>query len=128
MILLWVGLVLAALALLRYAGRIADQLAPVAWPGEAPLNPHDDRARDPHLGQLVRLLAGENPGEAHHTVVDVTERLLTSGSVQLLVGSADTARQRLGPAVTAFLADPPLGHPDRYRRELAEVLTSIEAL
>lgn len=128
MIVLWVGAAIALLSLLRYAGRLAVDVATVSWPEEAPLNLHDNRARDPHLAHLGRLLASDSLGEAHHTVVDVTERLLASGSVTLHIDSTEKARRRLGPSVESFLARPPLGSPQRYRRDLAAALTRIEDL
>lgn len=128
MIVLWAGAVFALLSLLRYSARLSAGLRTVAWPDEEPLNVHDNRAQDPHLAKLGRMLNSDLIHEAHHVVVDVTEGLLNSGSVVLYVDSTATARRQLGPGVAQFLIDPPLANPSRYRNELADVLTRIEGL
>ena len=128
MILLWAGLLAAAVALFRYSGRLAADVTAVTWPPEEPLNPHDNRASDPHLAHLARVLTSDLLQEAHTEVVEVTRRLVDSGSVTMALGSKEDAWARLGPGVAAFLENPPLHDPPRYRRELATVLTRIEQL
>jgi hypothetical protein len=123
----WVAAGGVLAALLLYAGRLAAVRSPAAWPGEAPLNPHDNRSRDPHLGHLPRVLSTDAVDAAHRELVGITDQLVGSPSVYLRLGSAEAAWRRLGPEVADFLADPPRD-PVRYRQRLAELLPRIEAL
>lgn len=116
----------AVFALLHLLGRLSSQVRPVSWPGEAPAGLHEGRARDQHLTHLARLLAADDPTEAHRVVVGIVDRLLETTYVDDPGGA--TATDLLGSRVARFLARPPLGSPARYRRELDVALGRIEAL
>lgn len=127
MIAVWLAVAVVLVALVVYAGRLAAARRLAVWPEEEPLNPHDDRALDPHLKHLTRLLSTDGVDEVHQEVVRVTRDLVYSPSVFLRLGSAAAAAQRLGPDATAFLQNPPK-HAERYRHHLATVLPTIEGL
>lgn len=126
-VVLFLGVACVLTALVVYAGRLAGARAPVTWPEEEPLNPHDDRALDPHLKHLARLLGTDAVDEVHQELVRITRDLVYSPSVFLRLGSVTAAASRLGPEATAFLQDPPK-QPERYRHHLAAVLPKIEGL
>lgn len=106
-----VALVLAAALQLWHVSRVADDVLPLAWPEEAPLQQREERARDQRLNQLVRMAAADDPARIHAELV---------GIVRLL------GPERGGhPSVRSFLAAPPTD-PDRYRRELTTLLTHLE--
>lgn len=127
MIAIWVGVGCVLVALTVYVGRLGAARRTVTWPDEEPLNPHDNRSRDPHLGHLTRVLNTDAVDEAHRELVEITRLLVFSPSVYLRLGSTEAAWSRLGPDVKAFLANPPK-EPERYRHHLAAVLPKIEAL
>lgn len=126
-VVIFLGVACALSALVVYAGRLAGARAEVTWPEEEPLNPHDDRALDPHLKHLARLLNTDAVDEAHQELVRITRDLVYSPSVFLRLGSASAAARRLGPEATAFLENPPK-QAGRYRHHLAAVLPMIEGL
>jgi hypothetical protein len=119
MILVWVALLAAVVALTAYAGVVSRTVQRAAWPEETPLHVHENRAHDQVLPHLARLVAAEDPTPVHRQLRDATERLLASAAVD--GGGVD-------PRVSAFLADPPLASAPRYRAELADVLDRIERL
>lgn len=112
MTLVWIATGGALAGLLWYAGWLAADVTVATWPDEAPLKLREERGRDQRLTQLVRLLAVDHLEEAHRAFRDVAERL------------ADGRPQ--DPRVARFLEAPPLGDPDRYRRELAAAMARIE--
>ena len=113
MTLLWLVLVASVLGILWYAGWLADDVVAVAWPEETPLHSREERARDQRLTKLVRLVGAPDVREVHGVVVSVAEQFAHD--------------QPLDPVVRRFLEAPPLSDPDRYRRDLATVLTRLEA-
>lgn len=119
MIAVWASLLVAVAALTAYAGRVARTVGPVTWPEETPVHVHENRAHDQVLPHLARLVAAEDPAPVHRLVCAAVEQLLASAAVE---------RDGLDPRVAAFLADPPLAAPDRYRAELAAVLDRIEGM
>ena len=125
MIIAWIGLVAAVLVLVLTVP-VSAAISTVTWPEEAPLNLHDNRARDPDLRHLARILASDSVVEAHRAVVDIAEQLLRSESTS--PGQAAAARERLGPQATAFLAGPPHNDHERYLRQLRDALGRIEQL
>lgn len=128
MTLAWFGLLVAVLAVIRTSGRLSGRRVPARWPSEAPLNLHDDRARDRRLSQLERMVAHGNLLPAHQTVAELARRLAESESVILRLNLEDVGSERLDARIRAFLDRPPLDSPDRYRRELSDVLTRLEQL
>lgn len=112
MTLLWLVLGASFLGVVGYAAWLAADVVPVEWPEETPLRSRDERARDHRLTQLVRLVGSGDVREVHRVVAALADQL---------GGAADDA------VVRRFLAAPPLGDPDRYRHELATVLTRLEA-
>lgn len=113
MILLWVVLVVSALLTLGYAAWLAADVTEVSWPEETPLRIREERARDQRLTQLARLVRSHDLQELDRVVAALAGRL------------GDDARD--DPVVRRFLDAPPLTDPDRYRRQLATVLTRLEA-
>jgi hypothetical protein len=111
MTMVWVATGGAVLGLLWYAGRLAGDVAATTWPEEAPLRLREERGRDQRLTQLVRLLAADHLDEAHRAFREVAERL--------------AGGRPPDPRVARFVATPPLGDPDRYRRELAAAMARI---
>lgn len=112
MTLVWITTAAAALALLWCAGWLANSVTAATWPGDAPLRVREERGRDQRLTQLARLVAADHLDEAHRVLGEVARRLADG--------------RPLDPRVERFLASPPLADPDRYRRELAEVLARVE--
>lgn len=123
MIVAWVGLVVVVLAILF---ALPSSIRSAAWPGETPLSLHDNRAQDPHLRHLARILNSDSTTEAHRTLGAITEGLLTSSSVTLYEGT-DAARERLGPEVRAFVDKAPTDHA-QFLRGLSHALDRIEDL
>jgi hypothetical protein len=115
---LWVTLV-AALAVALYVAFVSRTIIAATWPDEAPLHVRENRARDQQIHHLERLVAADDPTAAHLVMREVTGRLLATPVL---------AEARLDRTTAAFLADPPVGSPDRYRRELAAALKRIEDL
>jgi len=115
----WIALVLAAAAVSFYAAFVSRTVVSARWPEEASLQVRENRAHDQQINHLERLVAADDPTAAHLVVREVTGHLL---AMQVL------ADARLDRTSAAFLADPPVGSPARYRRELAEALTRIEEL
>lgn len=126
MIVAWLGLIGSVIALLVWSPA-SSAIRTVVWPGEAPLNIHDDRGRDPHLRHLARILGTESATEVHRTMAALTERLVTSGSITLYEGT-DSARRRLGPEAASFLAAEPTGDHQAFLRGLSRTLDRIERL
>lgn len=126
MIAAWAGLVVAIVAVL-VALPAATAISTVSWPGETPLSLHDNRARDPHLRHLARILASDSTAEAQHTIAEISEGLVNSSAVVLFEGDA-AARARLGPEVARFIAEAPDQDHERFLRQLAQVLDRIESL
>lgn len=127
MIAVLLGMAVLAAAMVVFASRLTSTRRPVTWPEDEPLNPHDNRALDPHLKHLARVLSTDKVDEAHQELVAITRQLVFSPSVFLRLGSADAAWDRLGPDAIAFLQNPPRD-PERYRHRLAAVLPQIESL
>jgi|GEM_PF-4754290 len=117
MTVVWVALVLAAAAVALYAAFVSRTVVAATWPDEAPLQLRENRARDQQINHLERLVAADDPTAAHQVLRQVTGELLAMPVL---------AEVRLHPRAAAFIADPPVSSPDRYRRELAEALTRIE--
>lgn len=115
----WLALVVAAVAVSCYAAFVSRTVRAASWPEEAPLHVRENRARDQQVHHLERLVAADDPTAAHLVVREVTGQLL---AMPVLAGS------RVDDATAAFLADPPVGSPDRYRDELARALRRIEDL
>lgn len=106
---------------------LAGDVAAPSWPEEEPLHLRDNRAHDLELTHLARLVGAADPAALHREVVSVVDRLLATTSV--LAGPAGIdPRSALPDAVRRFVDQPPLGSPDRYRRDLAAVLDQLEAL
>jgi hypothetical protein len=125
---LWCCVVVSAGAVVRYGARLLGQTSPVSWPTETPLNAHDNRARDPHLARLTRLLRAGPTAEAQAELRAVIETLLHDrvDVVDRVPEPERGERERLGD-VLAFLERPPTPDPERYRHELARVLSRVEA-
>ena len=115
----WIALALAAVAVASYAAYVSQTVVPAVWPEEAPLQVRENRAHDQQINHLERLVAADDPTAAHLVLREVTGQLLAMPVL---------ADVRLHPAAAAFVADPPLGSPARYRRELAAALKRIEDL
>lgn len=113
MTLLWIALAASVLGTLWYAGGVAGEVTEVVWPEEAPLHSREERARDQRLTQLARLVRSQDVHELARVVSELAGQLGEDA--------------RLDPVVRRFLDAPPLADPDRYRRELATVLTRLEA-
>jgi hypothetical protein len=116
---IWVALLLAAAAVSFYAAFVSRTVAAATWPEEAPLQVRENRAHDQQINHLERLVSADDPTAAHHVLREVTTQLLAMPVL------ADT---RLDPVAAAFVADPPVGSPVRYRRELIDALKRIEDL
>ncbi|WP_203337782.1 hypothetical protein [Nocardioides limicola] len=110
MTLLWLALTAALLGVLWSAGRLADTVIGVEWPGETPLATREERARDQRLTQLVRLVGSRDQHETHKVVTMLAARLHRDSDSR----------------VRRFLTDPPLADPDRYRQELTDLLAVLE--
>ncbi|NYJ00668.1 hypothetical protein HNR19_001366 [Nocardioides thalensis] len=115
----WIAALVALAAVLAFVTAVSRSVLAPAWPDEAPLQVRESRAVDQQLPHLARLVAAEDPTAAHRIVREVTADLLAAAHLS----PAD-----LDPRVAAFLADPPLASPARYRAELAAVLERIERL
>lgn len=103
----------AAVALGWHLAGLAGDVRKARWPERDTVHVEDDRSHDHRLAELSRLLGRANLTEAHRSVVDLAERLVADGHV-------------LDAEVSAFLAHPPLGKPNRYRRELDTALSRME--
>ena len=119
MTVVWIALAIAAVAVSCYAAFVSQTIVPATWPEEASLQLRENRAHDQEVNHLERLVAADDPTAAHLVVREVTGHLLAMPVL---------ADARLHPAAAAFVADPPLGSPARYRRELAQALRRIEEL
>lgn len=117
MIVVWVALLVAVVALTTYVSGVSRTVRAAVWPEEAPLHVHENRAHDQVLPHLARLVGADDPAPVHRQLREAAERLLSSAAVD---------GTRVDPQVAAFLADPPLASPDRYRAELSDVLDRIE--
>lgn len=126
MIFAWAGLVVAVVAVLRALPPSA-MISTVVWPEDAPLSLHDNRARDPHLRHLARILAGDSTAEAQHTVTDLVDGVLNTSAITLF-DDPTAARERLGPQVAGFISQPPPKDHDQFLRRLGDVLDRIERL
>lgn len=115
----WIALAVAIAAVSFYAAFISRTIVAATWPEEAPLHVRENRARDQQINHLVRLVAADDPTAAHLVLREVTGQLLAMPVL---------AERELDRRTAAFLADPPVGRPDHYRRELARALTRIEEL
>lgn len=126
MIVAWVGLVVVLVVLLM-ALPSSEMISAVDWPGNAPLNLHDDRGRDPHLRHLARILGSDSTLEAQRAIADLSEGMVTSLSITLHGGEA-AARKQLGPALDRFVTEPaPTDHRE-FLRCLSAALDQIERL
>lgn len=106
---------------------LAGAVPEVLWPGEEPLHVRDDRAHDLQLTHLARLAAAQDPSALHAEVVETVDQLV--GTTAVLAGPAGIdPRSALPEGVRRFLEQPPIDSPDRYRRQLADVLDHLEAL
>ena len=119
MTVVWIALALAVVAVACYAALVSQTVVPASWPEEAPLQARENRAHDQQINHLERLVAADDPTAAHLVLREVTSQLLAMPVL---------ADARLHPSAAAFVADPPIGSPARYRRELADVLKRIEEL
>lgn len=118
MTVVWIALVLAAAAVSVYVAFVSRTVVAARWPEEASLHVRENRAHDQQVNHLERLVGADDPTAAHAVVREVTGQLLAMPVLDA----------RLDRATAAFVADPPLGSPTRYRRELADALTRIEEL
>lgn len=114
----WVALVLAAAGVSCYVAFVSRTVVAAQWPGEASLHVRENRAHDQQVKHLERLVAADDPTAVHAVVREVTGQLLAMPVLDA----------RLDRTTAAFVADPPVGSPARYRRELADALTRIEGL
>lgn len=127
MTLLWLTAAVALVAVAIHALVLASDVVAPTWPEDEPLHIRDNRAHDLELTHLVRLVGARDPAAIHSRLVGIVDRLLSTSAV--LAGPVEVdARASLLPAVRRFLDAPPLDSPDRYRRELATVLDTLEAL
>lgn len=126
MIFAWVGLVVAVAAVV-IAVPGSTMISAVGWPGEAPLNLHDNRARDPHLRHLARILGSDSTAEAQRAIADLGEGVVTSSSVTLRGGEA-AARERIGATLRRFVDEPPAKDHREFLRQLSAALEQIERL
>lgn len=126
MIVAWAGLVVVLVVVVMTLPT-SKTISTVVWPGEAPLNLHDNRARDPHLRHLARILGTDSSAEVQRTIAELSEGLVTSSSITLREGEA-AARARLGPALTAFIHGSPAKDHREFLRQLSEALEQIEHL
>jgi len=115
----WIALALAAVAVACYAAFVSQTVVPATWPEEASLQVRENRAHDQQINHLERLVAADDPTAAHLVLREVTSQLLAMPVL---------ADVRLDPTAAAFVADPPVGSPARYRRELVQALKRIEDL
>ena len=115
----WIALALAVVAVACYAAFVSQTVVPATWPEEAPLQVRENRAHDQQINHLERLVAADDPTAAHLVLREVTGQLLAMPVL---------ADVRLHPSAAAFVADPPIGSPARYRRELVAALKRIEDL
>ena len=104
---------IAATALAWTVSTLASEVWPARWPEKEREHVEDDRSHDHRLADLARQLGMTNLSEAHRTFVDLAERCAAGG-------------QALDPEVSAFLVDPPLAKPHRYRHKLDKALTRLE--
>jgi hypothetical protein len=104
---------IAVMALAWHVSGLATVVRAARWPEKEREHVEDDRSHDHRLADLARQLGMTNLTEAHRTFIDLAERLAASGQV-------------LDSEVAAFLADPPLGKPHRYRHELDKALSRLE--
>ena len=119
------ALATATLAVLALV--LAGEVPEIVWPAEEPLHVRDDRAHDLQLTHLARLVAAQDPTALHAEVVEVVDHLL--GTTAVLAGPAGIdPRSALPGEVRRVLERPPLDSPDRYRRQLADVLDRLEEL
>ena len=115
----WIALVLAAAAVSFYAAFVSQTVVSASWPEEASLHVRENRAHDQQIHHLERLVAADDPIAAHLVLREVTGHLLAMPVL---------ADARIDRTTAAFLADPPVGSPERYRRELSDALRRIEEL
>jgi hypothetical protein len=115
----WIALVVAAAAVAFYAAFVSRTVVSASWPEEASLQVRENRAHDQQINHLERLVAADDPTAAHQVLREVTGHLLAMPVL---------ADARLDRTTAAFVADPPVGSPARYRRELGDALTRIEEL
>lgn len=126
MIIAWAGLgvVVGIVVFATPAQRI---ISTAVWPREAPVNLHDNRARDPHLRHLARILDSESTAEAQRTIAGLREGMVTSSMLAVMEGDA-LVRGRLGGAVSSFIDQPPARDHATFLRELGAALEEIERL
>ena len=125
MIVAWVGLVVVVVIALM-ALPASNVISQVTWPEDAPLHLHDDRARDPHLRHLARILSSESTAEAQSTVAELAEGIVVSSTITLFEG-VESARARLG-SVDSFVTERPARDHHQFLRQLGEALDRIERL
>ncbi|MGN6722182.1 MAG: hypothetical protein ACTHJM_06180 [Marmoricola sp.] len=125
MIIAWVGLFVVIVVVLM-ALPASTTISSIAWPEDAPLHLHDDRARDPHLRHLARILSSDSSREAQAVIADLAEGIVSSSAIALFEG-AESARARLGP-VDAFVTGMPPKDHDQFLRRLGDALDRIERL
>lgn len=127
MILLWLLAAVALVAVAIHALVLASDVVAPTWPEDEPLHVRDNRAHDLELNHLVRLVGARDPAALHAQLVGIVDRLLSTSAV--VAGPAEVdPRATLPGGVRRFLDAPPLDSPDRYRRELAIALDTLEAL
>lgn len=126
MIVAWSGL-MVGLVLVVMAIPTSRWISVAIWPGEAPLNLHDNRARDPHLRHLARILGSDSTAQAQRTIAELSEGIVTSSRITLLEGEA-AARQRLGPVVGSFVSEPAPQDHHKFLRHLGDALEQIERM
>lgn len=126
MIVAWVGLVVVVVVAVL-ALPASTSIGSVAWPEDAPLNLHDDRARDPHLRHLARILSSDSTHEAQSVVADLAEGIVHSPAITLFEGAV-SARARLGRPVESFVSEQPPKDHRQFLRRLGDALDRIESL
>ncbi len=115
MIVVWLAVVVGAVALVVHVAMVANDTTAAVWPEEAPLRVRENRAQDQQVSHLARLVRADDPHALHEVVVGLAAQV-----------RADAAAP-YDDATARFLTDPPLGSAERYRRDLKAVLARIEA-
>lgn len=115
MIVVWLAVVVGAVAVVVHIAMVANETTAAVWPEESPLRMRENRAHDQQVSHLARLVRADDPHALHEVVVGLAAQV--RGGVAAPYDDA-TAR---------FLTNPPLGSAERYRRELRAVLARMEA-
>lgn len=121
----WVAFVVVLILALA-AVPTGRTISTASWPTETPLSLHDNRARDPHLRHLARILGSDVPAEAQRALAALVDGVVTSHAVMLAGGEA-AARARLGDGVRIAVEESAPDHA-RFLRRVSAALDEIERL